>query len=229
MSSPSSLAPESDHLRKITERFSEIGVAQIADSAAEIAQVLDLPLRPRTSATHVCGPVFPVATDDDMLPCLQALAAAPEGAVLFVANRTRRSQAIVGDIFATAAECQGLAGVVVDGAVRDLTDLASMRIPIFSTSVTYVSARTTSKRSREVPATVVSGGIELAPGDWIFGDPDGFCVVGEAHVDVVVMGAKVLRQRENMLKEQLRAGRRFEEATGLDKFLAGTGSLGFVP
>jgi 4-hydroxy-4-methyl-2-oxoglutarate aldolase len=213
----------------IAARFSQVGVAQIADAAADIISVLDLPLRSRTAATHICGPTFPVQTDDDMLPCLQALAAAPAGSVLYIANVAERSEALIGDIFAEAAHEQGLAGIVVDGAARDLADIGSMNFPIFSTSVTFVSARTTRMPCDTVPQQVRSGGLVIEPGDWIFGDPDGFCVVPASRVDAVLMGAEVLRKREVKLKERLREGDRLDVLTGLDNFLAGTGDLGFMP
>jgi len=213
----------------VAARFSEIGVAQLADAAGDIISVLDLPLRARTAATHICGPAFPVQTDDDMLPCLQALAAAPAGSVLYIVNIAERSEALVGDIFTVAAQTQGLCGIVVDGAARDLADIAQMDFPVFSTSVTYVSARTTDTPCDTVPQTVRSGGLVVEPFDWVFGDPDGFCIVPAARVDTVLMGAAVLRNREVKLKERLREGHRLDALTGLDKFLAGTGELGFVP
>jgi regulator of RNase E activity RraA len=213
----------------IAARFAQIGVAQIADAAGGIASVLDLPLRRRTAATHICGPVFGVQTNDDMLPCLQALAAAPAGSVLYIANIAEHSEALIGDIFTEAAQAQGLAGIVVDGAARDLADIGPMDFPVFSTSVTFVSARTTSMPCDSVPQPLRSGGILIEPGEWIFGDPDGFCIVPASRVDAVLMGAEVLRNREMRLKERLREGERLEVLTGLDKFLAGTGDLGFVP
>jgi 4-hydroxy-4-methyl-2-oxoglutarate aldolase len=213
----------------IAARFSEIGVAQIADAAGSVISVLDLPLRRRTAATHICGPAFPVQTNDDMLPCLQALAAAPAGSVLYIANIAERSEALIGDLFAEAAQAQGLAGIVVDGAARDLADIGPMNFPIFSTSVTFVSARTTDLPCDTIPQPVRSGGVLIGPGDWIFGDPDGFCVVPTSRVDAALMGAAVLRNHELKLKERLRGGDRLDVLTGLDKFLAGTGDLGFVP
>ena len=57
--------------RRDRRPLQQIGVAQIADAAGSTISVLDLPLRRRTAATHVCGTVFQVQTDDDMLQCLQ--------------------------------------------------------------------------------------------------------------------------------------------------------------
>ena len=214
------------YLAGVRERFAGIGVAQLSDAATGYTRVLPVPFAPRTPATHVCGPVFPVETDNDMLPCLQALAAAPPGWVVLIANRTSPSEALVGDIYTLAAQTQGLAGIVVAGAVRDLADLSGMTIPVFSTSVTFVSARTTDRKAERVPVEVQVAGVPVAPGDWLFGDPDGFLVVTPAEV---MTAGRLLRDREEKLKAALREGRRLATLTGLDDFLAGTGPLGFVP
>ena len=95
------------YLAGVRERFAGIGVAQLSDAATGYTRVLPVPFAPRTPATHVCGPVFPVETDNDMLPCLQALAAAPPGWVVLIANRTSPSEALVGDIYTLAAQTQG--------------------------------------------------------------------------------------------------------------------------
>src|SRR5262249_11800704 len=153
-------------------------------------------------------PVFPVQTSNDMLPCLQALAAAPPGWVLLIGNTAETSEALVGDIFTLAAQTQGLSGVVVHGAVRDLTDLVDMTIPVFSTSVTFVSARTTDRIADAVPGEVTLAGVTVSPGDWIFGDPDGFLVVPASQVGAVMIAGRVLRDREEKLKAALREGQR---------------------
>lgn len=231
MSDVSVLAPlaEGRHAA-ISARFASIGTAQLADAATETIEVLDLPLRRHTAATHICGPLFPVQTSNDMLPCLQALAAAPVGWVLFIANEVHPSEGLVGDIFCLAAETQGLAGVVVDGAARDLGELASIGLPVFSTEVNYVSARTTTQRLDTVPATIRVGGATLSPGIWLFGDRDGFLTVPASEVDAILIAGEVLRERELRLKRELEAGRRLDEVTGLADFLSGiTPSLRYAP
>ena len=80
-----------------------------------------------------------------------------------------------------------------------------------------------------VPQLIRSSELLIGPGDWIFGDTNGFCVVPASQMNAVLMGAKVLRHRELKLKERLRERDRLDVLTGLDKFLAGTGDLGFVP
>jgi 4-hydroxy-4-methyl-2-oxoglutarate aldolase len=217
-------------MQSIRDRFAGVGCAQMADAAPEFARPLRLPLRPRNGRPRLCGPVFPVVTEDDMLPCLQALAETPPGWVLLIHNLTFPSEAIVGDIFAASAEVQGLAGIVVKGAARDLQDLADIAVPVFSTEVTFVSARTTDRRAERVPMAVELDGVAIKPGDWLFGDPDGFLVVEAERASAVVTAAAVLRKREDGLKAAIRRDRRsVTELTNLSEYLDGTGPLGYVP
>jgi 4-hydroxy-4-methyl-2-oxoglutarate aldolase len=217
-------------MQSIRDRFAGVGCAQMADAAPEYVRPLRLPLHPRNGRTRVCGPVFPVVTDDDMLPCLQALAETPPGWVLLIHNLTFPSEAIVGDIFAASAQVQGLAGIVVKGAVRDLQDLADITVPVLSTEVTFVSARTTDRRAEQVPMSVDLDGVAIKPGDWLFGDPDGFLMVGAERALAVVTAAAVLRKREDGLKAAIRHDRRsVTELTNLSGYLDGTGQLGYVP
>ena len=217
-------------LAEVREAFARVSTAQMADAAGQLVQRVDRPFVARNGRPRVCGPAFPVETDDDMLPCLQALAAVPRGHVLVIVNRTSPSEALVGDIYLTSALVQGVAGVVVDGAVRDLEDLQEIDVPVFSTEVTFASARTTDRRADAVPATVSLGGADIAPGDWICGDLDGFLVAPAREVRAVMLAAAILREREEALRATIRGtGSTLAELTNLESYLRGEAPLGFVP
>ena len=225
---PRELQPET--ATRVRDLFRTVGTAQLADAAADLVRPLRRPFQPRNGYERVCGPAFGITTDDDMLPCLQALALAPAGSVLLVVNSREPSEALVGDIFLTSALVQGLGGVVVDGAVRDLADLREIAVPVFSTAVTFVSARTTDRRAPQVPCAVDVAGVTVAPGDWIFGDADGFLSVPARHVNAVMAAGAVLRRREDGLRETMRRDlRTLADLTNLTGFLEGSGELGFVP
>jgi 4-hydroxy-4-methyl-2-oxoglutarate aldolase len=222
--------PTEDHIASLRADFAAIGCAQLHDAAPDLVSIVRLPLVARTPLSRVCGPVFPVYTDDDMLPCLQALAATPPGWVLYLCNRTVPSEALAGDIFTASARVQRLGGIVVDGAVRDVDQLAPLGVPVFSTAVTFASARTTATPAASVPQTVVSGGVTIRPGDWILADTDGCMVVAAESLSAVMAAGAVLRRRERQLIEAMDdRGATLAELTGLDDFLAGRGPLTFNP
>lgn len=222
---------DEEQITRLRNLFEQTSCAQLADSAGEYVTPLDLPLVARNGRAKVCGPLFPVVTRNDMLPCLQALAAAPAGWVVFIHNESRPSEGLAGDIYATSAVVQRLGGIVVDGAVRDLADLAAIPVPVFSTEVNFVSARTTDVIAEEVPAAGIDiGGCRVEPGSWIFGDEDGFLLLPESRVSSVLAAGRVLREREEALRAAMRSGgRTLADLTGLEQFLAGLGPLKFNP
>lgn len=215
-------------ISRLRKEFAQVSTSQLADAAGEFVSPVQLPLRPRNGLPRIAGPAFPVYTNDDMLPCLQALAATPPGWILLLVNQKQPSEALAGDILTASALAQGLGGIVVEGAVRDLDDLAELPIPVFSTEVTPMSARTTRERAPHVPQTVRTGGAPVRPGDWLIGDADGFLVLPTDRVTAVLGAGRLLRAREERLKNSIRAGEgSLAELTGLADFLAGTGELRF--
>jgi regulator of RNase E activity RraA len=219
-------AQDEASIRRRASMFGALGCALLHDAAPEYAKVVDAPLRSRTHLSAV-GPVFPVATDNDMLPCLQALDMAPPGWVILVRNTAAESEALAGDIFATACKQRGIAGLIVEGAVRDVDTLQGLGFPVYSSQVTYVSAKTAKVPARQVPETVTVGSCTMEPGDWIIADSDGVLTLPERYVNAVLHAAALLGQREEELKGKLRGGETLSELCGLADFLAGRAPLRF--
>lgn len=216
-----------EYIERIAQEFSKFGCAQIYDAAPEYCHVLPDYLLPRVSHLSIAGPAFPVATQNDMLPLLQALDLAPPGWVLFVRNDAQESEALAGDIFVTAMRSQRLGGLVVDGAVRDMGTLPALQIPVFSRQVRFVSAKTARIPAAVVPASLDYGHYTVEPGDFVFGDSDGMLLVKKKYLTAVIHGARYLLQRESALKARLDEGFRLAELVGLTTFLAGEGKLKF--
>jgi 4-hydroxy-4-methyl-2-oxoglutarate aldolase len=105
-----------------------------------------------------------------------AITAAGAGDVIVVAEGGRTDAAMIGELLSGAARLKGVAGVVVDGAVRDVGTLASWPdFPVFSRGCT---ARGPSSMERgAVNDTVIFGGARVSPGDLVLGDDDGLVVV----------------------------------------------------
>ncbi|WP_437962319.1 RraA family protein (plasmid) [Sorangium sp. So ce119] len=222
-----SVFPTLERVRAVQQKFLQFGCAQLYDAAPEHTVVLELPLIARTPRNRVAGPVFPVSTDNDMLPCLLGLAEAPPGSVLFIHNSAERPLAVAGDIYVISARQQGLNGLIVDGAVRDVDFLQDLDFPVFSRSVTYVAAKQTDQRPPELPCAVQLGDLLLEPGDWIFGDSDGLLLIKRKNLGAVFNGAILVSQREEKLKAGILAGSTLAELSGLREFVSGTGQLRF--
>lgn len=216
-----------ENINLIKEDFKSLGCAQLYDAATKYCKVLPLSLKSRTAINCLAGPVFPVITDNDMLPCLQALDLAPEGSIIFIHNQSEVSEALAGDIFVTAAISQNIEGLVINGAVRDIDTIESMGLPVFSKEVTFVSAKTAQVASNNIPCKISIDDFEIEPNDWIFIDSDGALLVKETYLSVVYKSAKILRKREEELRMRLINGERLSELCGLKDYLEGNGLLRF--
>ncbi|MFT4034274.1 MAG: RraA family protein [Patulibacter sp.] len=230
-----------ERIRQFADQFRELGCALLSDAAPDDTFLLDRPFASRTPGLMLAGPVAPVSTYDDMLPCLQVLESAPPGHVLYLHNeKSGRSEALAGDIFVTAMRSHDLPGLVVDGAVRDLRDTQPIGIPVFSTQVTFLSARTAELATTEVPCVLEvptrrPGGsdddpstVTMRPGDWLFADDDGVMLVRAERVSAVIAAARLLTEREDALRAALDAGGRMGDLCGLNAYLRGDGELRFA-
>jgi regulator of RNase E activity RraA len=92
--------------------------------------------------------------------------------------------ALWGDKLSRLAQSRGVAGLVVDGAVRDLAEIERLRFPVFG--VASVPTAPGRDRTGETGVPIACGGRSVRPGDVVYGGADGVVVVPrEAHAAVV--------------------------------------------
>ena len=144
------------------------------------------------------------ARQEEFLTVLHALAEAQPGEVLMIdAGGAKRAKC--GEIFATAALQQGLAGIVVDGAARDSALIRELPLPYFVRSITPV-AGSTSDAYGETQVTVTVGGCTVSPGDVVFGDADGVLIGTLEAFEAIVETAEIVADVEDKLMRALTDG-----------------------
>ncbi|MDR7149139.1 RraA family protein [Hydrogenophaga palleronii] len=130
-------------------------------------------LRPRMK---VAGPAFTVEVrPGDNLMIHAAMALAKPGDVLVIDGKGDQTSALMGTIMMTACRQLGLAGVVMDGAVRDSLEIDEMDYPVFSVG-TNPNGPTKNNAGR-IGHPISVGGVTVKPGDFVIGDCDGVVVV----------------------------------------------------
>ncbi|MEC0106294.1 RraA family protein [Paenibacillus taichungensis] len=214
-------------IEQVKLQFANIGCAQLNDASQKFTVPFPTKFQNRTKHLKLCGPVYTVNTDNDMLPGLEALSKAPKGSILFLNNVNETSEALAGDIYVLEAIRRELGGLVINGAVRDIDDLNKLDFPVFSTEITYVSAKTAVTPATKVPDIVQIDNITIEPQDWIFGDNDGLLLIKRKYLNAVLQGALYVEQREQELKNEILSGKSMASLTGLDDYLAGKGPLKF--
>lgn len=125
---------------------------------------------------NIVGPAFTVKVPaGDNLVAQMALDYARPGDVIVIDGAGYADRALVGGMMLAYAEKRGLAGFVVNGAVRDLDDIERSPLPVFALAATPLGPYREGPGEINVP--VVCGGQVVMPGDLLVGDSDGIVVI----------------------------------------------------
>src|SRR5690606_43004 len=107
----------------------------------------------------------------DNLAIHAALSQVRPGDVLVIDGRGACERALMGGIMCAQAAKAGVAGVVIDGAVRDVAELRELDLPVFALAA--VPSGPTKNGPGSLLRPIHCGGALIQPGDWVFGDGDG--------------------------------------------------------
>lgn len=199
-------------MTEVRDVLLELGAATLGESGG-------LPMAPRIraawSGAEVAGPAYTVAcAPADNLAIHVAVPRAGHGSVLVVDASAVPERGYWGEVLTTGAEAAGVAGLVIDGGVRDVAALEGHGFPVFSALVALQGA--TKNGPGAVGGRVEVGGVALETGDWIVADADGVTVVPAARLDEVIQAGRARAAKEEGMFSQLRAGRTTMDLLGLD-------------
>jgi 4-hydroxy-4-methyl-2-oxoglutarate aldolase len=176
-------------------------------------------LRPRMK---LAGPALTVdVRPGDNLMIHAAIALARPGDVLVIDGKGDQTSALMGTIMMTACKQLGLAGVIVDGAVRDTLEIDEMDYPVFSVG-TNPNGPTKNVAGR-IGHPISCGGVAVRPGDLVVADADGIVVVERERVEGLLPLARKKVQDEAARIAQITQGN--TSAPWLAAALRGAGVL----
>jgi 4-hydroxy-4-methyl-2-oxoglutarate aldolase len=142
--------------------------------------------------------VLEVPTDEFLPPqhALDLIDESPEGAVICISIADVEDVAVWGGLLTAGAVANKLAGAILDGGVRDLTEIRrDYDFPVYARSVSPGTTRGRYKTvASQVPVEI--GGVMVHPGDLIVADIDGVVVVPIQHAEAVLAVSKEIDQRE---------------------------------
>lgn len=180
--------------KELVEAFRGIPVANIDDNMGRIAAV-DQSIYPLNPNATILGTAFTVnAPAGDNLLFHKALDMAQPGDVIVLANKGSLSRSLCGEIMSSYAASRGLAGIIIDGCVRDSAALRTMDFPVYAKGVTPNGPYKNGPGEMNFPVSFA--GIIINPGDIIVGDADGLLVVHPEDAEEIAKKAKTYHESE---------------------------------
>jgi 4-hydroxy-4-methyl-2-oxoglutarate aldolase len=203
--------------RAAAELYSGL-VSDACDRLGITSRVVKPGLRPAWPGAVLCGnarlihaqatgwqPLTPYARQIDALDGLSA----DDLVIATVGNDP--GCGLWGELFSTAARARGARGTLVDGNIRDTDRIASMRFPVFNRGFSPEDSLGRLEVVPDVPSVTV-GGVEILPGDLVFGDIDGVVIVPGGQAADVLRIAFEKHDSEDTMRDELRAGALLKDA-----------------
>jgi 4-hydroxy-4-methyl-2-oxoglutarate aldolase len=197
---------------EVTHALLELGAATLGESGARAMRAR---IHAAWPGARLAAPAFPVrCTSGDNLAIHVAVARAAAGDALVVDVGSFRELGYWGEVLTTAAQARGLSGLVIDGGVRDISEIQAHGFPVFSSMIALRGA--TKSRPGVIRGPIQCGGVTVELGDWIVGDADGVVVVPEATLADVINAGRVRASKEAAMFRALWEGRTTLELLDLD-------------
>ncbi|NLG72702.1 MAG: RraA family protein [Chloroflexi bacterium] len=186
----------------------------VADSQ-ERAGVMRSYIRPLTPDARFVGPALTVRLEPgNQVDCLDALSVAQEGDVIVVDAAGETETSIWGGLMSGLCQMKGVAGAVVDGAIRDTDETRDLGFFIFSKAIVPRSTHTPySGRMEpiEINVPIQCAGVVVRPGDLVLADEVGVVVIPLENAAEVLEKAREQAVKEEMTRAKIREGKTVEE------------------
>jgi 4-hydroxy-4-methyl-2-oxoglutarate aldolase len=200
---------------EILKRF---GSATLHEALGQ-AGALDSAIKPLDRRWRLAGPALTVETRaGDNLALHHAIAVARPGDVMVVDAKAFVECGLWGDILTLAARKAGVAGLVVDGSVRDTGQIIAMEFPVFARGISIKAAQKKNPGGIDVP--VICGGVRIEPGDVVVGDGDGVVAIPRARLVAVLSASRKREADEDDLRVGIAEGRTTVDLLGLPAYSA---------
>ena len=203
---------------QLVEAFMKVSTANISDAMHKTGELKGL--QPvwtgEPGELKFAGPAVTVRTyNGDWSAPVQAIDHAKPGDVIVI-DACRGDIAVWGELATNSCKSQGVVGVVIDGAVRDIDDIRKMKFPVFARYFTPTAGEP--KGFGEINAPIEICERKVEPGDWIIGDESGVMVVPKNLAMEMANRAIDVKERENRIREEIQRGSTLGQTVYLKKW-----------
>jgi 4-hydroxy-4-methyl-2-oxoglutarate aldolase len=186
------------------KQLRDLGVATVHEAQGRLGLMKPY-MRPIYASAKIGAPAVTVSCQPgDNLMIHAAVEVCQPGDVLVVTTTAESTDGMFGELLATSLRVRGVAGLIIDAGVRDVTDLTAMEFPVWSKAISAQGTVKATAGSVNVP--VVCAGAIVRPGDVIVADVDGVVVVPREQAAEVAKLSDERRIKEEKNRERLRAG-----------------------
>ena len=208
---------------KLVEAFGDLGAATVYEASGRRGSV-DPRIKPLGRGIRVLGPAFTVECHPkDNLMLHKALQIAQAGDVLVVSTQGYPDAGYWGGLMATSAMARKVGGLVIDGCVRDSTEILEMGFSVFCRGTCM---RGTVKGTLgRVNHPLLFGQVVVDPGDLVLGDDDGLVIVPRGEMETVLKAARERTANEVNKAAELASG---VSSVELNKLVKVFESLGLI-
>ncbi|KAA0001051.1 MAG: bifunctional hexulose-6-phosphate synthase/ribonuclease regulator [Thermoplasmata archaeon] len=199
---------------EIYEALSKVSTCNICDAMHNKGAMRGI--FPLKNGYHMIGKALTVKTiDGDWAKVVEAIDIADKKDVVVV-QAGEGKQAVWGELATLSAFKKGIAGIVIDGAIRDVHEIKKYDIPIFTRKI--VSEAGEPKGYGEIGCEIVCGGQIVRKGDWIVGDDNGVVVIPKEEAQEIANRAINVMERENRIREEIRRGSTLSKVLNLKRW-----------
>ncbi len=189
---------------ELMNRFNYIPTAHISDSMQRL-HAAGAALRPMHRSGKLIGNAVTVKVrPGDNLMVHKAIDTAQPRDVIVVDAGGDLSQAIIGELMMRHAQRRGIAGLVINGAVRDMGTISNDIYPVYAAGITHRGPYKDGPGEINFPVSI--GGMVIHPGDIIVGDEDGVVAIPLADAEAVLVLTEALRLREEKVMREILDG-----------------------
>jgi 3-hexulose-6-phosphate synthase/6-phospho-3-hexuloisomerase len=200
-----------ENIREILEKVSTANISDAIHRKEALREIV-----PITSETKMVGKAVTVRTyPGDWAKPVEAIDKATEGDVIVI-DAGGVGPAVWGELASHSAQEKKLAGVVIDGAVRDVAEIRRMKFPAFAKMVTPAAGEP--KGFGEIGVPVNISGTKVYPGDWVIGDDDGVMILPDKKAIEFTNRAMDVLERENRIRKEIKEGGTLGKITELLKW-----------
>lgn len=196
------------NIRKILQKVSTPNLSDAMHRSGDLKGI-----KPITQGVKMVGPAVTVRTyPGDWAKPVEAIDRAQEGEVIVI-DAGGVGPAVWGELATHSSLQKRLAGIVIDGAIRDTLEIRQLKFPAFARLIMPTAGEP--KGFGEIGIPVKVGEVRINPGDWIVGDDDGVVAIPREKVVEFTNRAMDVLEKENRIRKEIEEGGTLSSVTEL--------------